>query len=67
MSGWLNKQKIKSLQDLAVPVQVWNLRCLTSPAMVAYPTTVTQISNIVKCGQKYGVQVVPRGGAHSYE
>jgi hypothetical protein len=34
------------------------------PAMLAYATTANEVSNLVKCGQTTGYQVVPRSGGH---
>lgn len=53
--------------DAVLCMQVWNLRVIASPAMVAYPRTSTHVSQAVKCARQSSVKVVARSGAHSYE
>lgn len=48
-------------------LQVYNLAVVTTPVLVAYPSTVDQVSKIVKCAKQFGKQAVPRSGGHSYE
>ncbi|KAF8166661.1 hypothetical protein K438DRAFT_1921482 [Mycena galopus ATCC 62051] len=50
----------------AAASQAFNLRFSISPAAIAYPTTVQQVSQVVQAGTALGMQVVARSGGHSY-
>ncbi|KAF8229617.1 glucooligosaccharide oxidase [Tricholoma matsutake] len=44
----------------------FNLRFSFQPAAVTFPKTPEDISNIIKIGASSGLQIVARGGGHSY-
>ncbi|TFK37512.1 glucooligosaccharide oxidase [Crucibulum laeve] len=46
--------------------QAYNLRFEFKPAVVAYPSSPQQVSDIVNTGAKYQYRVVARSGGHSY-
>ncbi|KAF7370993.1 Glucooligosaccharide oxidase [Mycena sanguinolenta] len=50
----------------ATAAQAFNQRFTISPAAIAYPTTVLQVSEAVAAGTAQKMQVVARSGGHSY-
>ncbi|KAJ6485720.1 hypothetical protein C8R45DRAFT_997610 [Mycena sanguinolenta] len=50
----------------ATAAQAFNQRFTISPAAIAYPTTVQQVSAAVAAGTAQKMQVVARSGGHSY-
>ncbi|KAE9390602.1 glucooligosaccharide oxidase [Gymnopus androsaceus JB14] len=46
--------------------QAYNLRYTVLPIAITYPTTVEQISTVVKAGAEQNLNVVARSGGHSY-
>ncbi|KAJ7272671.1 hypothetical protein B0H12DRAFT_1228680 [Mycena haematopus] len=50
----------------AAAAKAYNLRFTISPAAIAYPTTVQQVSEAVAAGTAQNMQVVARSGGHSY-
>ncbi|KAF6741329.1 glucooligosaccharide oxidase [Ephemerocybe angulata] len=46
--------------------QPFNFRYAYKPAVITYPTTIDQVSQIVKVAQADGYNVVARSGGHSY-
>ncbi|KAJ5949670.1 FAD linked oxidase N-terminal [Penicillium verhagenii] len=50
----------------AVDVEIYNLDIPVTPAAVSFPTTVEQVSAIVKCAADNGYPVQAKSGGHSY-
>ncbi|KAF7366296.1 Glucooligosaccharide oxidase [Mycena sanguinolenta] len=50
----------------ATAAQAYNQRFTISPAAIAYPTTVQQVSEAVAAGTAQKMQAVARSGGHSY-
>ncbi|KAF5334251.1 hypothetical protein D9611_014575 [Ephemerocybe angulata] len=46
--------------------QPFNFRYAYKPAVITYPTTIDQVSQIVKVAKADGYNVVARSGGHSY-
>lgn len=51
-------------QTLAV--KVYNLNYPVTPAAVTFPTSSTQVSEIVQCANQLGYKVQAKSGGHSY-